>query len=105
RQTRLLLVTDVAARGIDVPLLNNVVNYAFPPTPKLFIHRVGRAARQGRTGAAFNLVEPEELPYMLDMHLFLGRRPQNGGRVAPRGYELADLRPDLVHYGNIPQQV
>lgn len=49
-QTKLLVVTDVAARGIDVPLLNNVVNYAFPPAPKLFVHRVGRAARQGRTG-------------------------------------------------------
>lgn len=40
----------MAARGIDVPLLNNVINYAFPPAPKLFVHRVGRAARQGRTG-------------------------------------------------------
>lgn len=49
-QTKLLVVTDVAARGIDVPLLNNVVNYAFTPAPKLFVHRVGRAARQGRTG-------------------------------------------------------
>lgn len=49
-QTKLLVVTDVAARGIDVPLLNNVINYAFPPAPKLFVHRVGRAARQGRTG-------------------------------------------------------
>jgi ATP-dependent RNA helicase DDX54/DBP10 len=38
-RVQLLLVTDVAARGIDVPLLNNVVNYSFPPLPKLFVHR------------------------------------------------------------------
>jgi ATP-dependent RNA helicase DDX54/DBP10 len=41
-----MIVTDLAARGIDVPLLNNVINYHFPPSPKLFVHRCGRAARQ-----------------------------------------------------------
>ena len=41
-----LIVTDIAARGIDVPLLNNVVNFHFPQAPKLFVHRCGRAARQ-----------------------------------------------------------
>ncbi|CAN0002461.1 unnamed protein product, partial [Ectocarpus fasciculatus] len=133
-KTKLLVVTDVAARGIDVPLLNNVVNYAFPPAPKLFVHRVGRAARQGRTGTAYSIVDPEEIPHMLDLHLFLGRKPTNvyaapkgpgpdgatvdgvglgdgdaeekdGGRGAIVGYDVSDLNPDLVHYGNFPQQV
>lgn len=47
-QVKYLIVTDVAARGIDVPLLNNVINFHFPMAPKLFVHRCGRAARQGQ---------------------------------------------------------
>lgn len=70
---RYLIVTDLAARGIDVPLLNNVINFHFPPSPKLFIHRCGRAARQGRIGYAFSLVEPEELAFMVDIHTYLGK--------------------------------
>jgi len=69
-----LIVTDVAARGIDVPLLDNVINFDFPGKPKLFVHRVGRAARAGRIGAAYSLVSPEEMPYVIDLHLFLGKK-------------------------------
>lgn len=73
RKTMLLIVTDVAARGIDIPLLDNVVNFDFPAKPKLFVHRVGRAARAGRTGAAFSLLTSEDMPYLLDLHLFLSK--------------------------------
>ncbi|XP_028914172.1 ATP-dependent RNA helicase DDX54 [Ornithorhynchus anatinus] len=68
-----LIVTDVAARGLDIPLLDNVVNYSFPAKGKLFLHRVGRVARAGRSGSAYSLVAPDELPYVFDLHLFLGR--------------------------------
>ncbi|KAK9391631.1 ATP-dependent RNA helicase DDX54 [Crotalus adamanteus] len=68
-----LIVTDLAARGIDIPLLDNVINYSFPAKAKLFLHRVGRVARAGRTGTAYSLVAPDETPYVFDLHLFLGR--------------------------------
>jgi len=77
KKCSILLVTDVAARGIDIPLLDNVINYDFPAKPKLFVHRAGRVARAGRSGCAYSLVAPDELPYMLDLHLFFGRRLRN----------------------------
>lgn len=110
-----LVVTDVAARGIDVPLIDHVVHYHFPPSPKLFVHRSGRAARAGRIGFCWGLVEPDELPYMIDLHLFLGRKPNTGvdctttDGVAKHGesstYTLDEMTPDMVHYGSLPESV
>ena len=71
--TNLLVVTDVAARGIDIPVLENVVNYDFPTGARVFVHRVGRTARAGRTGWAWSFLTTPELPYLLDLQLFLGR--------------------------------
>ncbi|CAG2165605.1 unnamed protein product, partial [Oppiella nova] len=72
-QVKVLLVTDVAARGVDIPLLDNVINYNFPPKPKLFVHRVGRVARAGRSGTAYSLVAPDETPFLYGLNLFLNR--------------------------------
>jgi ATP-dependent RNA helicase DDX54/DBP10 len=72
--TNLLVVTDVAARGIDIPVLANVINYDFPAQPKIFVHRVGRTARAGRKGWSYSLVKDSDLPYLLDLQLFLSRR-------------------------------
>ena len=72
QRVSILIVTDVAARGIDIPLLDHVVNYDFPPKPKLFVHRVGRAGRAGRTGTAHTMCTPDEVPYVVDLHAFLG---------------------------------
>ncbi|VDN25019.1 unnamed protein product, partial [Gongylonema pulchrum] len=69
----LLIVTDIAARGVDIPLLDVVINYHFPPKPKLFVHRVGRVARAGRVGRAISLFSFDEVPYVSDLFLFLGR--------------------------------
>ncbi|KAJ3899688.1 P-loop containing nucleoside triphosphate hydrolase protein [Lentinula edodes] len=71
--TSILVVTDVAARGIDIPVLENVVNYDFPHGARVFVHRVGRTARAGRQGWAWSFVTHTELPYLIDLQLFLGR--------------------------------
>jgi ATP-dependent RNA helicase RhlE len=61
-QVRVLVATDVAARGIDVDDISFVVNYEVPATAEDYIHRVGRTARAGRGGAALTMVSPEEEP-------------------------------------------
>ncbi|KAK0715716.1 P-loop containing nucleoside triphosphate hydrolase protein [Lasiosphaeris hirsuta] len=73
-RSNILVVTDVAARGIDIPVLANVINYDFPPQPKIFVHRVGRTARAGQRGWAYGIIGERDLPYVLDLQLFLGRK-------------------------------
>jgi ATP-dependent RNA helicase RhlE len=57
---RVLVATDIAARGIDVEALGHVVNFDVPPAPEDYIHRVGRTARAELTGEAFTFVSPQE---------------------------------------------
>lgn len=69
----MLVVTDVAARGLDLPYLANVINYDFPSQPKIFVHRVGRTARAGRKGWSYSLIRESDVPYLIDLQLFLGQ--------------------------------
>src|SRR3712207_9474482 len=58
---RVLVATDIAARGIDVEALGHVVNFDVPPAPEDYIHRVGRTGRAEMTGDAFTFVSPAEI--------------------------------------------
>jgi superfamily II DNA/RNA helicase len=57
---RILVATDIAARGIDIPHIAHVINYDLPQTPEDYVHRIGRTARAGATGEALCLLIPEE---------------------------------------------
>ena len=115
RKVPLMVVTDVAARGIDIPLLDNVINYDFPSRAKLFVHRVGRVARAGRSGSAYCLVSTDERAYMVDLYLFLGKpllnspasdgsRPADAKEADDEVSGARDDQPDAPpsYYGRLP---
>ncbi|KAK6196821.1 DNA mismatch repair protein Mlh1 [Pestalotiopsis sp. IQ-011] len=90
-RSNILVVTDVAARGIDMPMLANVINYDFPPQPKVFVHRVGRTARNDQKGWSYSLVRESDAPYLIDLQLFLGKQ-----LVLGRAGENSNLTDDVV---------
>ena len=57
---RILIATDVAARGLDIPLIQHVINYDLPQVPEDYIHRIGRTARAGSEGSALTLLTPDD---------------------------------------------
>jgi len=104
-RVRILLVTDLAARGLDIPFLDVVVHFDMPSNPKLFVHRTGRTGRAGRFGVILSLVTPDDLAYMLDLFLFLSREFQVASDQS-RGIEnIGDeqsLREASYIYGLLP---
>jgi ATP-dependent RNA helicase DeaD len=59
-QTELLIATDVAARGLDIPQVSHVINYDLPSSAEVYVHRIGRTGRAGREGAAITILDPRE---------------------------------------------
>lgn len=64
---RILVATDIAARGIDVSGVSHVFNYEIPNVPEQYVHRIGRTGRAGAEGIAVSYVAPDEKPYMRDI--------------------------------------
>jgi ATP-dependent RNA helicase RhlE len=71
---RVLVATDIAARGIDVEDLGHVINFDVPMAPEDYVHRVGRTARAAATGDAITFVSHDEEPYFRDIEKAVGRR-------------------------------
>ena len=69
---RVLVATDIAARGIDVEELSHVINFELPNVPETYVHRIGRTGRAGKSGEAISFCEGEELPYLKDIQKLIG---------------------------------
>ncbi|MDD3347317.1 DEAD/DEAH box helicase [Oscillibacter sp.] len=70
---KVLVATDIAARGIDVPELSHVINYELPNEPETYIHRVGRTGRAGLGGIAISFCDYDELDYLEDIEKLTGK--------------------------------
>jgi ATP-dependent RNA helicase RhlE len=88
--TRVLVATDIAARGIDVDELTHVINYEVPNEPETYVHRIGRTGRAGAFGTAFTFVEDEERAYLQDIQKLIRKQldvdkdhPYTTSAVAP----------------------
>ena len=73
-EVRVLVATDIAARGLDIEQLPHVVNYELPNVPEDYVHRIGRTGRAGASGEAISLVSPEERKLQLDIEKLLKRK-------------------------------
>lgn len=66
-RTRVLVATDIAARGLDVDEITHIINYELPNEPETYVHRIGRTARAGASGIAFSFCDTEERAYLRDI--------------------------------------
>jgi ATP-dependent RNA helicase RhlE len=81
-RTRVLVATDIAARGIDIDDVSHVINYELPNVPESYVHRIGRTARAGSEGAAIALCAPDERPYLRDIERLTRQPIVDAGQVA-----------------------
>lgn len=81
---KVLVATDVAARGLDIPLLPHVINFELPNVAENYIHRIGRTGRAGASGEAISLVSPDEGKYLKEIEKLLGNKLPS---EIPEGFE------------------
>jgi superfamily II DNA/RNA helicase len=97
-ETALLVASDVAARGLDIPAVSHVFNFDIPRHPEDYVHRIGRTGRAGRSGAAFTLVTPEDERSLGAIEALIGQPiPWFDGDLTSLGQ--ADAEPRTRHRG------
>lgn len=93
-----LIVTDLGARGLDLPFVRNVINFDFPQNAKLFIHRCGRTARADKTGTIFSFFTPNEKLYLGQLKAHIERTFENKKEGGVFNY-------NHIYYGKVPDHV
>jgi ATP-dependent RNA helicase RhlE len=88
--TRVLVATDIAARGIDVDDLEFVINYEIPNISETYVHRIGRTGRAGANGTAISFCDAGEMEYLRDIEKLITKKIQV---VKDHPYPLVDLEP------------
>jgi ATP-dependent RNA helicase RhlE len=92
-KAHVLVATDIAARGIDVPDITHVVNYDLPNIPESYVHRIGRTARAGRDGIAISFCDEEEREYLRDIEKLIRKRvPVAGNQLKASAQAAAAQR-------------
>jgi ATP-dependent RNA helicase RhlE len=99
-KVRVLVATDIAARGIDVDAVSHVVNYELPNVPESYVHRIGRTARAGAEGSAVSLCADDERPLLRDIQKVTrqtidsqDRRRDPALAIAAKAYAAAGVEP------------
>jgi len=88
---RLLVATDIAARGIDVDDLSHVINYEIPNIPETYVHRIGRPGRAGQSGIAISFCDNTEIVFLRDIQRLIS---QNIPVVNDHPYAMTDFTPE-----------
>lgn len=90
RKLKFLVATDIAARGIDISDLSHVINFTFPESPEVYVHRTGRTGRAGKRGVAISLVGPREIGAFYYLKLIYKLKPEE--RELPSREEMTARR-------------
>lgn len=108
KKTRVLIATDIAARGIDVEELSHVINYDLPNIPETYVHRIGRTGRAGLGGVALSFCDYDEKPYLKDIQKLISKtipviedHPYPMSATPPVQQKEPPKRPSVVKAGPV----
>lgn len=92
-RVRVLVATDIAARGLDIPLLPHVINYELPNIPEDYVHRIGRTGRAGASGEAISIVSVDEFEYVRGIEKLLGEKLD---QKTIEGFEVSETLQEVL---------